>query len=216
MAGTAKAVTRAAGRDPFAVDEKRALEALGLLWSDAYDIAVKDGTWTASRRDTSDPDITASTPGELEAGIRADWAREGTATGYRGTFRGQAEEAGRVRREVADYLGDCPVTDDMVLIADELAANAVLHTRSRGEFFGVRCELSPGSVRVEVEDMGGPWRQRKPTAGLTVWTSWKRSPGLTDGGRRSPPMRPVLSGRGWNGDLTTPQTSLLPHVDLRG
>jgi anti-sigma regulatory factor (Ser/Thr protein kinase) len=88
-------------------------------------------------------------------------AAAGTATTYKGTFHGRAEEAGRVRREVAGYLGDCPVTDDVVLIADELAANAVLHTRSRGEFFRVRCELSPGSARVEVEDMGGPWRRRK-------------------------------------------------------
>jgi anti-sigma regulatory factor (Ser/Thr protein kinase) len=88
-------------------------------------------------------------------------AAAGTATGYQGTFRGRAEEAGRVRREVAGYLGDCPARDDIVLIADELAANSILHTRSRGEFFRVRCELSPGSVRIEVEDMGGPWRNRR-------------------------------------------------------
>jgi hypothetical protein len=36
-----------------------------------------------------------------------------------------------------------------------------LHTHSRGGFFRVRCELSAGSVRIEAEDMGGPWRQRK-------------------------------------------------------
>jgi hypothetical protein len=84
-----------------------------------------------------------------------------TATGYTGTFPGQAEEVRRVRREMADYLGDCPVTDEIVLIADELAANAILHSRSRGKHFRVRCELSPGSVRVEVEDLGGPWRFRK-------------------------------------------------------
>jgi anti-sigma regulatory factor (Ser/Thr protein kinase) len=83
------------------------------------------------------------------------------ATAYEGTFHGRAEEAGRVRREIALYLGDCPVTDDLVLIADELAANCILHTHSRGGFFRVRCELSPGSVRVEVEDMGGPWRKRR-------------------------------------------------------
>jgi anti-sigma regulatory factor (Ser/Thr protein kinase) len=84
-----------------------------------------------------------------------------TATGYQGTFHGRAEEISRVRREIAGHLGDCPVTDDIVLIADELAANCVLHTHSRGGFFRVRCELSPGSVRIEVEDMGGPWRRRK-------------------------------------------------------
>jgi anti-sigma regulatory factor (Ser/Thr protein kinase) len=88
-------------------------------------------------------------------------AAASTATGYKGTFHGRAEEASRVRCEVACYLGDCPVTDDIVLIADELAANCIVHTRSRGGFFRVRCQLSPGSVRIEVEDMGGPWRKRK-------------------------------------------------------
>jgi hypothetical protein len=84
-----------------------------------------------------------------------------TTMTYKGTFRGRAEEVSRVRREVAGYLGNCPVTNDMVFIASELAANCILHTRSRGEFSRVRCELSTGSVRIEVEDMGGPWRQKK-------------------------------------------------------
>jgi hypothetical protein len=85
-----------------------------------------------------------------------------TATGYRGTFGGRAEEASRVRREITDYLGNCPVAADLVLIASELASNCILHTRSRGSSFRVRCELSPGSARIEAEDMGGPWRRRKP------------------------------------------------------
>lgn len=83
-----------------------------------------------------------------------------TAMTYKGTFRGQAEEVSRVRREVAGYLAGCPASDDLVLIVDELAANCILHSRSRGEFFRVRCELSPRSARIEVEDMGGPWRKR--------------------------------------------------------
>ena len=84
-----------------------------------------------------------------------------TATRYEGTFHGRANEVARVRREVAAYLGRWPVADDLVLIADELASNSILHTKSRGGFFRVRCELSARSVRVEVEDMGGPWRTRK-------------------------------------------------------
>lgn len=80
---------------------------------------------------------------------------------YQGTFHGRAEEVSRVRREVAGYLAGCPASDELVLIADELAANCILHTRSRGSSFRVRCELSPGSVRIEVEDMGGPWRKRR-------------------------------------------------------
>jgi anti-sigma regulatory factor (Ser/Thr protein kinase) len=83
-----------------------------------------------------------------------------TVTRYEGTFHGRPDEIARVRKEIAACLGECPVAADLVLIADELASNSVLHTKSRGGFFRVRCELSAGSVRVEVEDMGGPWRKR--------------------------------------------------------
>ena len=85
-----------------------------------------------------------------------------TAATYQGTFGGRAGEAARVRREITSYLQDCPVTEDIVLIAHELAANAIVHSRSRGGSFAVRCQVSPGAARVEVEDMGGPWRPRKP------------------------------------------------------
>ena len=71
-----------------------------------------------------------------------------TATAYEGTFHGRADEVARVRKEIAAYLGECPVADDLVLIADELASNSILHTKSRGGSFRVRCELSPGSARV--------------------------------------------------------------------
>jgi anti-sigma regulatory factor (Ser/Thr protein kinase) len=59
------------------------------------------------------------------------------------------------------------VTDDLKLVASELAANAVLYSASRGASFAVRCEIAPGCVRIEVEDLGGPGN---PTAGPTGWT----------------------------------------------
>ena len=83
-------------------------------------------------------------------------------TRYTGTFYGRAEEIRQVRREIAAYLGGCPVVDDIVLIASEIAANAILHTQSRGSTFTVRCQLSPGIAQIEVEDLGGPWRRRNP------------------------------------------------------
>ncbi len=82
--------------------------------------------------------------------------------GYHGTFAGRPDEAARVRREIAAYLRAYPAAADLVLIADELAANAIVHSRSRGSTFRVRCQLSPALARVEVEDMGGPWRHRQP------------------------------------------------------
>jgi hypothetical protein len=47
-------------------------------------------------------------------------------TGYQRTYSGRAEQVREVRRDLAQYLGDCPVTDDMVLIADELDIVEVL------------------------------------------------------------------------------------------
>lgn len=85
-----------------------------------------------------------------------------TAPGFTGTFDGAATEAARVRRQIAAYLETCPAADDMVLIASELAANAIMHTRSRGGSFTIRCQLSVGTARIEAEDLGGPWRQRNP------------------------------------------------------
>ncbi len=81
--------------------------------------------------------------------------------GYVSIFPGRADQVRQVRREIAAYLTGCPATDDIVLIADELAANAIVHTQSRGSTFTVRCQLSTGTARIEIEDLGGPWRQRR-------------------------------------------------------
>ena len=51
---------------------------------------------------------------------------------YAGTFPGEPGQIGRVRAGLREYLGGCPRSDDAVLIASELAANAVLHSRSAG------------------------------------------------------------------------------------
>lgn len=80
------------------------------------------------------------------------------AVGYAGVFCGRPDQVGQARRAVARYLADCPVAGDAVLIASELATNAVVHSSSRGQFFTVRCERSASSCRVEVEDCGGAWR----------------------------------------------------------
>src|SRR5215467_3122138 len=63
------------------------------------------------------------------------------AVDYAGVFRGRPDEVSRARGALARYLVACPVADDAVLIASELAANAVVHSGSRGQFFAVRCAL---------------------------------------------------------------------------
>lgn len=65
-------------RGVFDVDEDRALEALDLAWGAAYDIRVSAGQWGARRLGGAGTDISCSTPDELNAAIRADWAFEAT------------------------------------------------------------------------------------------------------------------------------------------
>ena len=96
------------------------------------------------------------------------------ATRYQRTFHGQPDQVSQVRRDLARHLAGCPAASDAVLIASELAANAVLHSASAGEFFTVRCQARPGWVRIEVEDLGGPWQPRQPGSrphGLDIITA---------------------------------------------
>jgi len=54
---------------------------------------------------------------------------------YRQVFKGQPDQVSQVRHAVGQQARNTPVADDVVLIASELASNAVLHSRSRGEIF---------------------------------------------------------------------------------
>jgi anti-sigma regulatory factor (Ser/Thr protein kinase) len=89
-------------------------------------------------------------------------AEPAAATRYSATCPGRADQLHRVRRAVATHLAGCAAADDAVLVASELAANAILHSRSRAGHFTVRTELHADHVRIEAEDFGGPWRRRQP------------------------------------------------------
>jgi anti-sigma regulatory factor (Ser/Thr protein kinase) len=84
-------------------------------------------------------------------------ARSGTRL-----FPGRAEAVSAVRFYLAELLNGCPVADEVILCASELAANAVIHSDSgqpEGQF-AVRAEVCPGQyVRVEVGDQGGSWSE---------------------------------------------------------
>ncbi len=72
-------------RGPFDVDTDRALEALRVAWGDAYAVCFDDaldvggGRWQAWRLSGHGIRLAGATPEELNAAIRADWARGGTA-----------------------------------------------------------------------------------------------------------------------------------------
>jgi two-component sensor histidine kinase len=76
------------------------------------------------------------------------------------TYPGAPEHIRTVRADLRSLLHDCPIADDVILCASELAANAAKHGNSRlpGGTFTVRILISRGDfIRIEVHDNGGPW-----------------------------------------------------------
>jgi len=84
------------------------------------------------------------------------------------TYPGKPEQVQRVRADLGATLNGCLGADDTILVASELAANAVTHSTSRqpGGEFTVRAAICPGEcVWVEVEDQGGIWAGHHPRDG---------------------------------------------------
>ena len=78
------------------------------------------------------------------------------------TYPGGTDQVRVMRTDLRAVLQDCPRSDDAILCASELAANAAQHSRSclPGGTFTVRATVNPDLyVRIEVEDNGGPWNQ---------------------------------------------------------
>jgi serine/threonine-protein kinase RsbW len=83
-----------------------------------------------------------------------------TARAYPGT----PEQIRAVRADLRVLTNGCPLAEDLILCASELATNAVLYSNSHlpGATFTVRAEIHPGDcARIEVEDDGGPWAAHK-------------------------------------------------------
>lgn len=90
--------------------------------------------------------------------MQAHTARATAVTNH--AYPGEPRQARRVRADLLTILAGCPVADDCVLIASELAANAAIHSRSRmpGGSFTVHSRVEPGDyIWLEVEDNGGAW-----------------------------------------------------------
>jgi anti-sigma regulatory factor (Ser/Thr protein kinase) len=80
-------------------------------------------------------------------------------------YPGEPSQARQVRADLAEIAGHCPFADELTLLASELAANAITHSKSgeSGGTFTVRAWLSPGDYAwVEVTDHGGQWTEPKP------------------------------------------------------
>jgi hypothetical protein len=83
-------------------------------------------------------------------------------------YPGRREQIQRVRADLWAILNGCPIAEETILVASELAANAVTHSSSRqpGGRFIVRAEVCPGDYAwVEVEDQGGIWVGHHPRDG---------------------------------------------------
>lgn len=71
-------------------------------------------------------------------------------------FRGSADQVVEVRHWIEDLLPDCAARADVLLLASELSANAVVHSRSgeAGGQFSVDVDWAPGLARVVIGDQG--------------------------------------------------------------
>jgi len=88
-------------------------------------------------------------------GVAKDFQGHLQAIKVKRTFLGSLDQIARVREFVRLVLGPLPVVDDTVLLASELATNAVIHTASgQGGAFDVAVSRYPRAVRVEVHDAG--------------------------------------------------------------
>ena len=91
-------------------------------------------------------------------------AKAPPAINFERDYPGTADQLGQVRADLTEIAGECPVIDELVLLASELATNAVLHSNSgrTGHGFTVRATLYPGDYAwVEVVDEGGSWKRNQ-------------------------------------------------------
>jgi anti-sigma regulatory factor (Ser/Thr protein kinase) len=95
--------------------------------------------------------LAVSVPAEPEASMY--WRRE---------FHGKPDQIRLVRAFAAHLLPDFPGLDDVLLVLDELAVNAVRHTLSGrdGGRFTVEISMDLAGVIVYVTDQGGPGEPR--------------------------------------------------------
>jgi serine/threonine-protein kinase RsbW len=107
----------------------------------------------------SDGDADAVTPPALRAAPSpSEWLLR-----FVRSYPGTRDQVREVRAFLREALVQCPRADEAVALGSELAANAILHSRSGipGGHFTVRAEVSEGAhILIAVDDDGGPWPAR--------------------------------------------------------
>jgi serine/threonine-protein kinase RsbW len=123
-------------------------------------------------------------------------ARTAVAAGaWQRTYPGLPAQARIMRADLRPLLAGCPAVDDVLLLASELAANAIAHSHSGrpGGTFTIRLTHEPGcGVRAEVADQGSTWPgdlpvSAQPPHGLYLLQALSTA----CGGRRDGPSRIV-------------------------
>jgi serine/threonine-protein kinase RsbW len=71
-------------------------------------------------------------------------------------FPGNNDSVPALRRWLSTLLPDCPARADLLLVATELAANALMHTASRGGLLAAEVTCHEQAVRITVADQGAP------------------------------------------------------------
>ena len=94
-------------------------------------------------------------------------------------FPGRPDQVREARHVMARWLdaNGCTRIDDCLVVLSEFAANAVVHSASRDQFFTVRAGVHAGYCWCECEDAGGAGLLSLPTkTAPTGFRSWQRSP----------------------------------------
>jgi serine/threonine-protein kinase RsbW len=122
---------------------------------------------------------------------------------WRQVYPGDLAQLCPLRKQVAAVLPECPGREDMIMVASELAANAVRHTASgRGGWFAVEIARHPACVRIAVADQGAPTGPRftsdpaeESGRGLRIVCALSARTGVTG----SPQSRVVWAEVPWTG-----------------
>jgi hypothetical protein len=124
--------------------EQDALEALRFNWGEAYEFTVKDGTWTATRRDGLRGPLEAASPDDLRVAMWGDYS---TRAVQRLTHEPEPAENTAYTAD-GPYVGR-PVTDFRLARAYPMTAH---------------CAVRDCEQMIRREEPGKPWEHtgRKP------------------------------------------------------